>query len=1003
MTANLAITQLVLSALLVSVTFIWGIFRYRRGDYHRRDRYNKLQAYLLWGLSGLITISTFYPLAFLYTEHLWYENLSYTNVFWGLHKIRWGFFALCFIVAAGFMNINAAIANMLCPESREFRRWTHTRTFSFHRTVIGGTIVLGLLMATPMLLLNDTVLRYLHQPSAEVAAVAATPDGEAGTEAAPAEDDLHFGKDRNFYLFSYPMHKWMSLWIQILLWVTGIVVGLLYNFYYRRDAHTMSRVKRHIIFHGTALWLLLLVVNGWGSYVNLWDKVYTRPLTEQLTIVNGLFYMDSHLAGATQVYCGVLIGIATVIVFNVFWRRRLLWYATAGVWGLSYVLLIHVYPIGVHVLRLRVDPYPKEAKYLQRHIKETRRAFELDKIQVKKQETGIATLELIKDNDQVKKNIQLWDRRVLYEAVREKQIVRHYNFHPYTDVDRYTVDGEYRQVLIAAREVDPSKKITNWYSLKTQYTYGFGVCVAPVNEFVQDGYPNFWVKDTPVTSIYKTLNVDKRPEIYYGEMTYDFAIVKTLPSKSTPGAATNADAGDADAGDADAGDTDTAGTKIPEWQMHTYEGDGGIQIGGWFRRLCFALRFDFFPILLSNRVTPESRIMFRRKIGTRRDKQLVKDRVSYIAPFLNYDPDPYIVINDGELYWIIDFYVTSRYYPNSQMYDDDTAQLTSDQYDEPDFDKFNYIRNSGVAVVNAYTGAVNFYAVKENEEVMQTYQRAFPELFKSVSEMPHGLRAHLRYPDYLTRIQATLYGDYHQEAALFYESIDAWAIPKETYYSTDADQEMMPYYAMIKLPGEDKAEFVNVIPFTPPEREKRLKAWMVTRCDAPHYGESIVYTLDTDVPGPTQVEEDINKEIGQKQVGWEKTSDVIRGNLLIIPVEGALFYVEAIYLQAKEQKPKKGEKAKTDENQPRRPKLEMVIVKAGNSELGTAKTFDEALDVIFLGAATNGEKAANGEETLTVREVLQKIRKANEANEKSDTEIDELFKQLGNLIGDEDR
>ena len=999
MTANLAIAQLVLSALLVSVTFIWGIFRYRRGDYYRRDRHSKLQAYLLWGFSGLIGISTFYPLAWLYIEHLWYESLGNTAVFWGLHKIRWGFFALCFIVAAGFMNINAAIANMLCPESREFRRWTHTQTFSFHRTVVCITIVLGLLMATPTLLLDDIALRFLHQPDSAVAAVAGEPDVAApDSEAVPAEDGLHFGKDRNFYLFSYPIHKWMSLWVQILLWVTCIVVGLLYNFYYRRDAHTMARVKRHIIFHGTALWLLLLLVNGWGSYVNLWGKVYTSPLTKQLTTVHGLFHMDAHLEGATRIYCGVLIGVAIVIVFNIFWRRRLLWYVTAGVWGLSYVLLIHAYPIGVHVLRLRVDPYPKEAAYLQRHIEETRRAFELDKIQLKKQETGLATLEMIKDNAEVKKNIQLWDRRVLHEALREKQIERHYNFHPYTDVDRYTVDGEYRQVLIAAREVDPIKKIiTDWYPLKTRYTYGFGVCVAPVNEFVEDGYPDFWVKDAPVTSVYDELNV-ARPEIYYGEMTYDYAIVKTLPSQSAPDADTNADVDAAD----------TIGTEIPEWQKHTYEGDGGIPIGGWFRRLCFALRFDFFPILLSNRVTPESRLMFRRKIGTRRDNRLIRDRVSHIAPFLNYDPDPYIVINDGELYWIVDFYVTSRYYPNSQMYDDDTAQLTtSEQYDEPDFDKFNYIRNSGVAVVNAYTGAVNFYAVKENEEVMQTYQRAFPNLFKSVSEMPEGLRSHLRYPDYLTRIQATLYGDYHQEAELFYDSIDTWSIPKETYYSTDADQEMMPYYAMIRLPGEDTIEFVNIVPFTPPDKEKRLKAWMVTRCDAPNYGESIVYTLDTDVPGPTQVEEDINKEIGQKQVGWEKTNDVIRGNLLIIPVEDALFYVEAIYLQAKKPEAKKGEKTEIDANQPRRPKLEMVIVKAGTSELGTAKTFDEALDVIFLGAPMNGEVTENGEKALTIRDILQQIRQANEknrqANEKNGAEMDQLFKQLGTLIENEDR
>ena len=974
MTANLAIAQLVLSALLVSVTFVWGIFRYRRGDYYRRDRHSKLQAYLLWGLSGIIGISTFYPLAWLYIEHLWHESLGSTAVFWGLHKIRWGFFALCFIIAAGFMNINAAIANMLCPESREFRRWTHTQTFSFHRTVIGITIVLGLLMATPMLLLDDIVLRYLHQPDSAVAAVAgepdvAAPDSESEAKAVPAEAGLHFGKDRNFYLFSYPMHRWLSLWIQVLLWVTCIVVGLLYNFYYRRDAHTMSRVKRHIIFHGTALWLLLLLVAGWRSFANLWDKVYTSPLTEHLASYHGMFYTDSHLAISTKIYCGVLISIAVIIVFNIFWRRRLLWYVTAGFWGLSYVVLIHLYPLGVHI-RLRVDAQPKEEPYLQRHIKETRRAFELDKIIVKKQTEGLATLEMIKDNDEIKENIQLWDRRVMWEALRELQIVRHYNFHPYTDVDRYKVGDEYRQVLIAAREVDPLPRITDWYPLKAKYSYGYGVCVAPVNAFKEGGYPDFWVKGTtPIESVYKELKVDKNPEIYYGEMTTDYAIVKTIPSpgKETDETTTaEQPAEERDETTTEEQTTPETTNKVPD---HKYIGNGGVPVGGWFRRFCFALRFDFFQILLSDRVTPESRIMFRRKIGTRIDKRLVRDRVSYIAPFLNYDPDPYIVINEGKLYWIIDFYVTSRYYPNAQMYDDDTAQTTSELYDEPDLKVFNYIRNSGVAVVDAYTGAVNFYAVKEGEEVIATYQKAFPELFKSLSEMPEGLRSHLRYPDYLTRIQAKLYGDYHQDASDFYNSNDTWGIPTEAYYSSEADQEMMPYYAILRLPGEEKAEFVNVIPFTPPGLEKRLKAWMITRCDEPHYGERIVYALEVDVLGPKQVEAEINTAIGDKKVGWDKTKEVIRGNLLIIPVEDALFYVEPIYLQEK-----KGEKVSVEEGPARRPTLELVVVKAGSKDVGTAKTLDEALDVIFLGTpvSTNGE-TKNGEKPKTMDELRQQL------------------------------
>ena len=387
--------------------------------------------------------------------------------------------------------------------------------------------------------------------------------------------------------------------------------------------------------------------------------------------------------------------------------------------------------------------------------------------------------------------------------------------------------------------------------------------------------------------------------------------------------------------------------------------------------------------------------MFHRKIGTRRGDRLVWDRVSRIAPFLNYDPDPYIVINNGLLYWTIDFYVTSQYYPNSQMYVDDTARLTEEieLYEEPDFDKFNYIRNAGVAVVNAYTGAVDFYAVKDGEEVMRTYQKAFPELFKTVSEMPEGLSAHLRYPDYLTRIQAKMYGNYHQDAGDFFKRANLWKIPKEAYYSEVADQEMMPYYAMLKLPGEDQTEFVNMIPLTPPKKEKRLKAWMVARCDQPHYGERIVYILTTDVPGPTQVEADINKAIGRDLVFWKQANDVIRGNLLIIPVEDTLFYIEAIYLQEK--------KSQVDDDKPRRPKLGMVIVKAGSSDLGKAKTFDEALDVLFLGGPINGEQlVVNGEKPMTIAELFKQMEQIDAASAAEKKQIREQITELLEAQGD---
>ena len=269
-----------------------------------------------------------------------------------------------------------------------------------------------------MLLLDDVYLRYRNQPTAVSSQQSAEEMGEGEPvrlETAPTtpliredrgDNNSHFGKDRNFYLFSFPLHRSVSLWVQVTLWGTCIVVGLLYNFYYRRDAHTMQRVKRHIIFHGSVLWLLLLCVGVWRSYVHLWNKVYTSPLTQELSALHGLFYVDFHLQGATRLYCGVLIGIALAVIFNMFWRKRLLWYATLAVWGLSYLLLIHIYPLGLHLWDARINVLDKEEAYLQRHIEETRLAFELDTILTEERVKGLATLDMITENEEIKKNIQ---------------------------------------------------------------------------------------------------------------------------------------------------------------------------------------------------------------------------------------------------------------------------------------------------------------------------------------------------------------------------------------------------------------------------------------------------------------------------------------------------------------------------------------------------------------------------------------------------------------------
>ena len=1005
MTPDLAIAWLIFNVILVTITLVWGISRYRRGIWYRRLSL-KIQAYLLWGIGGIALLSSMFPFSYLYTEHLWFTSVNFADVFWKLRKVRWGLFFGFFFVALAFMNLNVVIAKRLCPEPREFSRWTHQRTVSYHRTFFVGTVFLAILFAVPMMSLQDIFIRYLERPNERVV-------------------PFLLRYDRNFYLFSYPAHQAVSLWVEILLWMTCGVVGLLYNFYYRRDARSMGYVKRNIVFHGSILWLMLLAVGIWRIHVYLWGKVYTSPITENLTELHGFFYMDFQLAGATWIYSAILVSIGIVILINLFSRKRIVWYMAIGVWGLSYLTLIHVYPFVNHWWNVRTVELIKEGDYLKSHIQSTREAFDLNEIEVKEYDEQFATLDMVKQNPDVVENIQLWDRQVIFDLLKADHRVIHHNFHRFTDVDRYRVGkpitskltqqeqvliepGEnnesvesaeiessnetdmdtesteqYRQVLIAAQEIDPDEA-EGWRLQKLSFTHGYGVYMSPAND-IEDWDPVFWVKGIPITETennetalqsriyyneeFPELKVTQ-PRIYYGEMTYDYVIANTKEPEN-----------DIEIKIKNNGtiDKDTSISDTTKNGYH-YGGTGGVRLGGWFRRLCFSIRFNTFRILRNEALEPDSRIMFWRKIGTRLGKKMVTDRLSHIAPFLDYDPDPYIVINNGELWWIVDFYVTSKHYPNAQFYEDDTSPIPDSNYVEPQFKRFkrfNYIRNSGVAVVNAYSGEVSFYAIKrENEVITGVYHRAFPELFKGLDEMPVGLQEHLRFPDYLTRIQAKIYGIYHvEDLKQFSNKEDQWHIPMETYYSEGPDQEMMPYYAMLKLPGEDEIEFVNMVPFTPPKKEFKMKAWLVARCDAPHYGERILYFLSKQggVDGPKQVEVDITNELADKV--WAQ-KPIIRGNIQIFPIDKGIFYVEPVYqIPANDTAD-----ANSDDAVKKRPQLKEVFVAA--NRLASDKSFTEELKEIIVGQkideSQTDETPTDEEKEPTLSEQFEVLMKAVE-------------------------
>jgi uncharacterized membrane protein (UPF0182 family) len=419
--------------------------------------------------------------------------------------------------------------------------------------------------------------------------------------------------------------------------------------------------------------------------------------------------------------------------------------------------------------------------------------------------------------------------------------------------DRYVLDGKYRQVMLSAREL-PARELPKrtWVNEKLQYTHGYGLVMSPVNEITSQGLPRLLIKDIPpVSSV--DLSIE-RPEVYYGEQANGYVIVGAKEDEI----------------DYPEGDRN---------EYTRYKGSGGVPIGSFFRRLAFSTRFFDLKLLLTSYLTEESRILLNRSLY---------QRLRTIAPFLSYDADSYLVLWDGRLYWIQDAYTTTNMYPYSEKF-----QGTN----------LNYIRNSVKVVVDAYNGSVWFYVTDEVDPIIKTYMKIFPKLFVPLSEMPAGLKAHVRYPRDLFKIQAYIYGLYHmQDVQVFYNQEDLWTIPYEMY--SDAKRLMTPYYVTVKLPDSQSEEFVLILPFTPSNKDNMI-SWLTARSDFPHYGELLVYKVPKKklVFGPLQIEARIDQqpEISSQLTLWtQKGSRVLRGNLLVIPIKNSFIYVEPVYLEAQQ-------------------------------------------------------------------------------------------------------
>ncbi len=532
------------------------------------------------------------------------------------------------------------------------------------------------------------------------------------------------------------------------------------------------------------------------------------------------------------------------------------------------------------------DEINKEEKYLERNIEYTQYAYQLEDVSVKSfAADNKLTSEDIANNSETIENIRINDYEPVQMFYNQTQSIRQYYKFNDVDVDRYMINGEYTQTYLSTREIDEEKINDTWLNRHLKYTHGYGVTLSRVDTVTSSGQPDVLVKNIPPESSVEEIQID-RPEIYFGELSNDYILVNTSEDEF----------------DYPDGDSN---------KYTQYEGTAGIKMN-FINRILFSIREQSMKILVSSNINSDSKIIINRN---------VMDRVQKIMPYLSYEDDPYTVVADGKIYWMIDAYTTSSYYPYSEPYSGTVGGT-------------NYIRNSVKVVVDAYNGSVDFYVVDDGDPIAKTYQKIYPKLFKPMSEMPESLQSHIRYPDTLFTIQAGVYSRYHMEdVKVFYQNEDVWDIANEIYGTEQ--QQMSSNYYIVKLPGEDKAEFINSIPYTPKSKQN-MTALLVGRNDGEHYGELVLYSFPKNktVYGPMQIEAQINQntEISSDFTLWSsRGSSYRRGNLFVIPIESSLLYVEPVYLEASESAI---------------PEVKRVIVAYGD-QIAYEPTLAEALESLF--------------------------------------------------------
>jgi len=865
-----------------------------------------VRIFLLGGLAALLLLAML--TLDRYTDWLWFDSLGYTSVYVTELLAQVGLFLVAALLFFGLLVGNVLLARRL---ARRFERralphedgiWAYlarmseqlgdrapyARSLNAAILAAGGffAIVLGLTAARGWL----TLLAFLHARPFAVA-------------------DPLFGQDVAFYVFTLPFLRFVHGWLVSALLLVAVgtlavyVVVLVYelNLDLERLVYRLGPAIRAHLLLLLAAFLVLLAAH---HLLDLFELVFSaRSLNGA---IHGAGYTDVHAQVPAQWALAALAlvaaGLAIASIFTRGFRYVIL---GLGGWLVGAVALGVLYPTFVQNFDVRPNELARESPYIQANIDATLRAYGLSEIEERPfpAEEAVTAAE-VRANPETIENIRLWDHRQLLETYNQIQVIRQYYEFSSLDVDRYTINGKYRQVMLGARELVQSKlpeQARTWVNQKLVFTHGYGLAMSPVNATAAEGLPQFFVKDLPPTGDVPI----RRPEIYYGERDRpdQYVVVHTAAAEF----------------DYPRGN---------EAAQTEYQGRGGVELNSYWRRLAYAWQFHDANLLLNTDLRPDSQVLYRRNI---------RQRVATLVPFLRLDDDPYLVVVDGRLVWMLDAYTTTDRYPYSQ------PMLT----DRPPLARFNYVRNSVKATIDAYDGTTTFYVADPTDPLIQTYASIFPGLFVPLDTMPPELRAHLRYPEDLFTWQTRMYLTYHvQSPAAFYNREDLWSIPREREGQENQPRPIEPYYTIMRIPGEAREEFLLMLPLVASGRENMI-AWIAARCDGPNYGKLLVYKYPRDktIFGPLQVETRIDQDpsISGQFTLWDRSgSRVSRGNMLVIPIGNSNLYVKPIYLQA---------------SQGQFPELRRVAVASGN-RIAMEPTLDEALARLFEGAPASPGAAA---------------------------------------------